>query len=56
MAGGYRVTLAILVDRGDPGSGVVTEEVTYENLTFARMTHVSAEFYDLIARLDKEKK
>ena len=56
MAGGYRVTLEISVDRGDPGSGVVTEETTYKDLNFAKMTHISAEFYELIAKLEKERK
>lgn len=56
MAGGYRVTLEIRVDRGDPGSGIVMEQSAYVDLSFAKMTHISSEFYDLVAKLEKEKK
>ena len=56
MPGEYRVILEIRVDRGDPGAGVVTEVIEFKTLSFAKMTHISAEFYELIAKLEKERK
>lgn len=54
MAGDYRVILEIRVDRGDPKLGVIAEEKIYKDLTFAKMTRVSAEFYELLPKLEKE--
>jgi hypothetical protein len=56
MPDNYTVTLRITVSKGEPETLVVMEESTFANLTFAKMTHISAEFYDQIAKLEKEKK
>jgi len=56
MAGDYTVALRITVSGGQPQTVQVTEEATFAELNFAKMTHISAEFYDLIAKLEKEKK
>jgi hypothetical protein len=56
MASVYNISLKITVNKTDPETLVQTEETTFPNETFARMTHLSAEFYDLIAKLQKEKK
>jgi len=55
MAEAYTVTIAISVSKGPPESLVTTEQFTFTNITFAKMTKISSEFYDLIAKLQKEK-
>jgi len=52
----YTVSLRITVNKGEPATLVVSEETNFLNLTFASMTHTSAEFYELLAKLQKEKK
>jgi len=56
MAEPYVVALRITVSKGTPESMVVSEETTFSVLSFAKMSHISAEFYELIAKLEKEKK
>lgn len=56
MANDYTVALRITVVKGAPESLVVQEELSFAGVNFAKMTHISAEFYDLIAKLEKEKK
>lgn len=55
MANDYTVALRITVVKGTPESLVVQEESSFANINFAKMTHLSAEFYDLITKLQKEK-
>lgn len=55
MAVDYTVSLRITVNKGEPPILVVMEEINFLTMSFAKMTHVSAEFYDLIAKLQKEK-
>lgn len=55
MAEDYRVSLKIGVYKGEPEMEVVTEEYTFAKITFAKMTHNSNEFYELITKLQKEK-
>jgi hypothetical protein len=54
MADDYTVGLRIAVNRGKPESMVVSEEKSFPDLSFAKMTHISAEFYELLAKLAKE--
>ena len=56
MADDYTVALRISVYKGPPESMVATEESTFANINFAKMTHLSAEYYELIAKLEKERK
>lgn len=56
MADDYTVALRITVSKGTPETLVVMEESTFASLSFAKMTHIAAEFYDQIAKLEKEKK
>ena len=56
MADGYRVGLRIAVYKGEPELMVVTEESTFTDVSFAKMTKISSEYYELIAKLEKEKK
>ena len=56
MANDYEVGLRITVNKGEPRTLVVMEELTFPNMSFAQMTHVSSEFYELVAKLQKEKK
>lgn len=56
MAGLYRAALRIAVYKGEPESMEISEETTFADLSFAKMTKISAEFYELIAKLEKEKK
>ena len=56
MADDYTVALRISVYRGPPESMLATEESTFANINFAKMTHISAEFYELLAKLEKERK
>lgn len=56
MADDYAVALRIAVYKGEPKAIVVTEESTFASVSFAKMTHISSEFYELIAKLEKEKK
>ena len=55
MADNYNVTLRIAVTKGKPETMVNSEETDFPGITFARMTHLSSEFYDLVAKLKKEK-
>ena len=55
MADDYTVGLRITVNKGKPESMVVTEEKTFPDLSFAKMTYISSEFYELIAKLLKAK-
>lgn len=50
------MALRIVVSKGTPETMVVSEETSFSELTFAKMSHYSAEFYELIAKLEKEKK
>jgi len=52
----YEVILSITVNKGEPRTLVVMEETKFTPITFARMTSISAEFYELITKLQKEKK
>jgi hypothetical protein len=54
MADDYTVALRISVYKGPPESMVATEESTFANINFAKMTHISAEFFELIGKLLKE--
>jgi hypothetical protein len=56
MADDYTVALRITVSKGSPETLVVMEESTFPSVSFAQMTHLSSEFYELIAKLQKEKK
>ena len=56
MPDDYTVSIRISVYKGPPESMVATEESTFANINFAKMTHISAEFYELIAKLEKERK
>lgn len=56
MAADYAVSLRITVNKGEPSSLVVMEESNFPEVSFAQMTHISSEFYELIAKLQKEKK
>ena len=56
MAEDYTVSLRITVNKGKPESMVVSEEKSFPDLSFAKMTHISAEFYELLSKLEKEKK
>ena len=56
MANDYEVSLRITVNKGEPRTLVVMEELSFPNISFAQMTRISAEFYELIAKLQKEKK
>lgn len=56
MANVYSISLKITVNKTEPNDLVQAQEITFPDETFARMTHLSAEFYDLIAKLQKEKK
>lgn len=56
MANDYTVALRITVNKGKPESMVASEEYTFANIDFAKMTRTSAEFYELIAKLEKDKK
>ena len=55
MANDHNVTLKITVSKGSPETLIVMEEAAFTSLTFAKMSHISAEFYDLVAKLQKEK-
>ena len=55
MANDHNVTLKITVSKGTPETLVVSEEAAFTLLSFARMTHISSEFYELVAKLIKEK-
>jgi hypothetical protein len=54
MANDYTVGLRITVNKGKPESMVVSEEKSFPDLSFAKMTHVSSEFYELLTKLVKE--
>lgn len=56
MADDYEVGLRITVNKGEPRTLVVMEELNFPNMSFAKMTKVSSEFYELVAKLQKEKK
>ena len=56
MPGPYRAALRIAIYKGDPESMEISEESTFKDLTFAKMTKISSEFYDLMAKLVKEMK
>jgi hypothetical protein len=55
MAEDYTVALRISVFKGPPESMVATEESTFANINFAKMTKISSDFYELIAKLEKER-
>lgn len=52
----YTVSVRISVSGGNQEPMLTVEETSYQNLTFAKMTKISSDYYDLIAKLDKEKK
>lgn len=54
MADDYTVSLRITVNKGKPESMVVSEEKSFPNLSFAKMTRISSEFYELLPKLEKE--
>lgn len=56
MAVNYTVSLRITVNKGEPEGLVVMEEAGFPEVSFAQMTHLSSEFYELITKLQKEKK
>ena len=56
MAIDYTVSLRITVNKGEPAGLVVMEESNFPDVSFPQMTHISSEFYELIAKLLKEKK
>ena len=56
MAGDYRIALRIAVFKGEPETMVISEESTFTDFSFAKMTKISSEFYELIAKLEKVKK
>lgn len=56
MAIGYTVSLRITVNKGEPPTLVVMEETNFVDMGFSAMTRISADFYELIAKLQKEKK
>jgi hypothetical protein len=56
MAIDYTVSLRITVNKGDPAILIVMEESNFPDVSFAQMTHISSEFYELITKLLKEKK
>ena len=55
MAEDFVVSLRISVSGGKPESMVITEEKAFPNISFAKMTYISSEFYELIAKLLKTK-
>ena len=55
MTDDYSVSLRITVLMGKPESMMVSEEKTFPNISFAKMTFISSEFYELIAKLLKAK-
>lgn len=56
MTGEYSVSLKITVNKGTPEALVVMEQSIFAELSFSQMTHISSEFYELSAKLQKEKK
>jgi hypothetical protein len=58
MVGEYSVTLKITVIRGtgDTKEQVAQEETTFPNLSFATMTRLSSEYYELVNKLSRERK
>lgn len=56
MAIDYAVSLKITVNKGEPASLLIMEESNFPDVSFAQMTHISSEFYELSAKLQKEKK
>lgn len=54
MADDYTVGLRITVNKGKPESMVVSEEKSFPDLSFSKMTHISADFYELLTKLVKE--
>ena len=53
MADDYTTVLKISVSKGSPEVLEISEEKTFTNLSFAKMTKISAEYYELIAKLEK---
>lgn len=53
MADDYRADLKITVYKGTPETMLVSEEVSFSNINFAKMTSISAEYYELLKKLEK---
>jgi len=56
MPGDYIVSLKITVNKGETQINIVVEETIFRDMSFAEMTRISSEFYELIGKLRKEKK
>ena len=52
----YKVSLGIEVLKGEKEEVIVTEEYFFQDITFSKMANVADEFYELIAKLQKERK
>jgi hypothetical protein len=55
MAEDHTVTLQITVTKGGAATPLAFEQTGFSSISFARMTHISAEFFELISKLQKEK-
>lgn len=52
---GYDVTLTIVVVKNTTGEGLVQENSFFHEQSFSKMTAIAADYYELIAKLQKVK-
>lgn len=55
MAADYTVSLAIIVEKGDPPETVVNEGASFSNRTFAKMANIADLYYELVDKIEKLK-
>jgi hypothetical protein len=55
MAEVYKVTLAVTVTKASDGSTIQADEVYFTDQTFSKMVSKANQFYELVAKLQKEK-
>ena len=52
----YKIAIRIQVTKEQQAEPTATEELFYPDLTFRQMSQISAEFYDMTAKLEKYRK
>lgn len=55
MADVYHVLLSVEVKKGVNGEVIVLESFFFNSVTFAAMSRISSEFFELVEKLSKKK-
>lgn len=53
MAEDYTLTLKISVNKGLQANLIIEEQTLFSGISFKEMTHISAQYYDMVTKIQK---